>query len=109
MALTMRVPSNCSEVIFSFSGIKNPVGGVVSGMTAAELASAVHHTTRPRLVKGETNPAIAGTAQIVLPPLVNTVTIDGVQYVGTGGTVITVPADDATIFLNENFTLVTGA
>lgn len=110
MAVVIRVPDNCTAITFSSSGAKVPVANEISGITADECRQCVRPESRPSLV---TTNLTTGATDIKLPACItgaNSITIAGVQYTpSASGVISAVPAAAATLFLTQNFTLVTGA
>lgn len=108
MARTLRVPSNCSNIILAASGSQNPAAELIATITAAELVDCVHHTTKPSLVRAAAN----GNVDIKLPLSItgaDSITIAGASYTPDADGIITgVPAAAASAFLYQNFSLVLG-
>ena len=115
---SIKVPSNVSSMTFSTSGVKAPVNGIVSGLTAVEATAFSSQGTNSgnrlgpaKLIKTAAN----GDCTLSLPTVITAITINAVAY-NVNGTATpwgkelsaAVPAPAATTVLNENFSLVTG-
>lgn len=115
---SIKVPSNVSSMTFSTSGVKAPVAGIISGLTAAEATA--FSQQRPnggnRLGPAKLiRTAASGDITLSLPTLITALTINSIVYNVTGAVTpwgkelsAAVPAPAATIVLNENFSLVQG-
>lgn len=115
---TIRIPSNVSSITFTTSGIKSPVAGLITGLTPLE-GNAFSHLSNAgpnRLGPAQlVSSALNGDCTIAVPSLITSITINSIVY-AVGGTVYSfgkgltnpVPAPAASIFLYENFGLVTG-
>ncbi len=115
---SIRVPSNVSSITFTTSGVKAPVAGIISGLTALEgnafsqnAPGSIGRVGAVRLVSTAAN----GDCTISVPALITSITINAIVY-AVGGSVTPfgknltnpVPAPAASQFLYENFGLVTG-
>lgn len=115
---SIKVPSNVSSMTFSTSGVKAPVGGIISGLTPAEATAFSQQGNNggnrygpAKLVSTAAN----GNCVLSLPVVITAITINAIAYNVNGaatpwGKVLSaaVPAPAATTVLNENFSLVIG-
>lgn len=99
--MQVRVPEGVTSVTLAGSGVKAVSSGLISGVDEVEGSQLVQDYNRPKV--SDTTNMSTGTVNMLLPPQITSITINGNTYAVSAGAAANVAAVDATVLFNQGW------